>query len=171
VRLVVASVVTVVALPLVLSQRDGNEQTAVAAVGPASALAEGRSATAPTAQEAAPSLAPSGFLTASPTSTAPGVTVIDIAVKGPASADQAAGKATFKRWAPGQVNVANPCATPLVEVGRVLTVTNLDNGQSTRCVNVSARDLPKGQVVVLGDAVFQLIGDLAQAPVPVQVSW
>ena len=63
------------------------------------------------------------------------------------------------------------CTTLLAPDGAVLTVTNLDNGQSTPCTNTLGMALPSGSDIVLNTAIYVTIGDLADAPVPVRVSW
>jgi len=52
-----------------------------------------------------------------------------------------------------------------------LTVTNTDNGQTTTCVNSLSTPLPAGVDIVLHTDDFVLISDLADAPVPVHISW
>jgi hypothetical protein len=53
----------------------------------------------------------------------------------------------------------------------MLKVTNLDNGQTTTCMNTLGMSLPAGSDLVMNTAVYILIADLAEAPVPVRVSW
>lgn len=55
--------------------------------------------------------------------------------------------------------------------GALLTVTNVDNGQSTTCTNTQGITIPPGVGMVLGTDVFAKIGDLADAPLPVRVRW
>lgn len=153
------SAVTVVALPLLVAQgRDPDAgPPAVAAVGPATGLAgdlaAGRTAT-----------------TEVPTTTAvaagPSTSVIDIGVRAPLPATTDTGKAGFRRWVGG-----GTCSTAAAETGTRLTVTNLDNGQTVECVNARTDDLPAGYLVLLRTDVFERIGDLAQAPVPVRITW
>ena len=63
------------------------------------------------------------------------------------------------------------CSTLLAPEGLILTVLNVDNGQSTTCTNTQGIQLPPGVEMVMGTDVFALIGDLADAPLPVRVSW
>jgi hypothetical protein len=63
------------------------------------------------------------------------------------------------------------CTTLLAPDGALLTVTNLDNGQTTTCTNTLGMALPAGSDIVLNTAIYVTIGDLADAPVPVRVSW
>ncbi|MCE9622412.1 MAG: hypothetical protein K8R99_08720 [Actinomycetia bacterium] len=63
------------------------------------------------------------------------------------------------------------CSTTLAPDGALLTVTNVDNGQSTTCTNTQGVTIPPGVGMVLGTDAFGLIGDLADAPLPVRVRW
>lgn len=63
------------------------------------------------------------------------------------------------------------CSTMLAPDGALLTVTNVDNGQSATCTNTQGIDIPAGVGMVLGTDVFAKIGDLADAPLPVRVRW
>jgi plastocyanin len=172
VRLIAATAVTLVALPLLMNEnRNETEQRppAVAAVGPAADLAIGTRTTETTEPGVPEGIATGqGYLGGS--TTVVSNRTIDIAVKAPKQRPTADGKAVFKRWAPWSTGVANPCATPLVKVGTTVTVTNLDNGHTTTCVNVSREGSADG-VIVLDTTVFEQIADLVQAPIPVQLSW
>lgn len=48
---------------------------------------------------------------------------------------------------------------------------NIDNGQITTCTNTLGMTMPTGADIVLHTDVFGEIGDLADAPLPVHVSW
>ncbi len=63
------------------------------------------------------------------------------------------------------------CSTMLAPEGHILTVLNVDNGQSTTCTNTQGIEVPHGVGMVMGTEVFAQIGDLADAPLPVRVSW
>ncbi|HEX9258036.1 MAG TPA: hypothetical protein VF855_00765 [Acidimicrobiales bacterium] len=170
-RLLAVGALTLVALPLVVAenrrgQDAGTRPSAAAVVGPAGDLA--RSA-AVANTETTTTEAVGGYL-AGPT-TSPVPVVIDVAVPQPTTDQETRGRAAFKRWAPGSSWVTNPCATPLVKVGTVITVTNLDNGHSTTCVNVAKTEPPEGLVAVLDTGVFEQIGELVQSPVPVRLTW
>jgi hypothetical protein len=173
VRVVGVSVITLLALPLVMTEnRKSQGDRPVAAVGAAGGFASGvrENGSEPTATATTTTTDP-GFLGASTVTLAAPPDVIDIAVQAPPKATSALGHATFRRWAPGTAPVTNPCATPLAKVGTVVVVTDTDNGQYTSCVNVSRAPLPAGEVVVLDSSVFAHIADLAQAPVPVRLTW
>ena len=55
--------------------------------------------------------------------------------------------------------------------GSTLTVTNTNNGQTTTCVNSISTPLPAGVDIVIHTDIFTSISDLADAPVPVRISW
>ena len=68
--------------------------------------------------------------------------------------------------------VGQPCTTLLAPDGATLTVTNLDNGQTTTCTNtLGHRRAGRRRHRAQHGAVHVTIGDLADAPVPVRVSW
>jgi len=144
----------------------GTRPAAAAVVGPAGDLT--RSVVATETTVASPAIT-GGYLAGPTTAAAP--TVIEVAVKPVKSERQQRGHVAFRRWAPGSTWVANPCATPLVKVGTTVTITNLDNGHATKCVNVSQAQPPSGLIAVLDTAVFEQIGELVQAPVPVSLTW
>ena len=63
------------------------------------------------------------------------------------------------------------CSTMLAPEGALLTVTNVDNGQSTTCTNTQGISIPPGVDMVMGTDAFGKIGDLSDAPLPVRVRW
>jgi hypothetical protein len=169
-RLLVATALTVVALPLLLNETRNDGSSAAAVVGPANELAAvGKAAAAADTTEAPTSSTDGGFL-GGPTSAPPPV-VIDIAVPAAKPDKRATGRAGFKRWAPGTVAMMNPCATALVRTGATITVTNLDNGHTTTCVNIGTAGVPKGTDIVIQTEFFEQLGDVVQAPVPVELRW
>jgi hypothetical protein len=78
------------------------------------------------------------------------------------------GPATFSR----NISQATDCMVTVPEVpfGSRVTVTNLDNNRSVDCINRVGGTRPDEAVVLHADAFLQ-IGDLTDAPVPVQVTW
>jgi hypothetical protein len=178
-RIVAVSALTAIALPLLLNEnRDEAEQRppAVAAVGisglgtgdaggPAPTSPSDPSTTAPPAS----STTNGGYLSGATTSQGP--YVIDVAVRAPKPTESATGKAGFRRWAPGLFSAANPCATALAPIGVTITLTNLDNGHSTTCVNVGNQGIAKGTDIVVQSEYFEQLADLVQAPVPVELRW
>jgi hypothetical protein len=175
-RLVFATIVTIVALPtLWFTSRD---EASDGALSPVAIAVNGR----PVA-EAARGASPT--TTSSPTSvvgddepvfmagpTAPPVP--EPAVASPElPAEQASGRATFRRWDGATVTQlrAHPCQTFLAPPGTRLTVTNVNNGRSVRCVNVAAEVPPQNAIIVLHTEGLLAIGELADAPLPVRVTW
>lgn len=94
--------------------------------------------------------------------------VVQIAVPPKPSANEVLMKASFHRYQ--DVAVA-ACTTLLAPDGATLRVVNIDNGQSVNCANTLGMAVPAGVDIVLDTNVFTRIGDLADAPVPVRVSW
>ena len=187
VRLVVASCLTVMALPVLL--REANDQRAdrpptVAAVAPggevlASPLGEG---TAPGPPSDAATAAPASEATTTPTDVADPsfltgpttpLTAKSITVVVPATTTDTTrtGRASYRRWAPGSTSISAPCAAWFLEFGTKVTVTNLDNGHTAECVVADRTGVPKDQVIVLDTPVFALLADVVEAPIPVAISW
>lgn len=151
-RLVVATIITIVALPtLWLTSRDEVSEGAGASVA-----------------VAVPGAAPV-FMAGPTTPPTPSPDVVASAPPG----EQATGRATYKRWSGRTVADlrAHPCQTTLAPLGTRLTVTNVNNGRSVRCVNVVLEPPPGGAVVVLHTEALLAIGRLADAPLPVRVTW
>lgn len=79
------------------------------------------------------------------------------------------GSASFSR------NISNPAACQVKDVVTIpfnssVTVTNLDNSQTVRCVASVGGVAPDADVVLNADAFLQ-IGDLTDAPLSVEISW
>jgi hypothetical protein len=98
--------------------------------------------------------------------TPPGV--IDVAVPPAPGANEELVKASYSRYEGATGSV---CTATFAPQGATLTVTNIDNGQSTRCVNTYGKRPPSGADMVLDTDVYTEIGDLSDAPIPVRVSW
>jgi hypothetical protein len=177
VRLIVASCLTVAALPFLLNE--GTAQRAerpptVAAVAPggealASPLGDEEHSTV-AADTAAPSAEDPSFLFSAATdpTTAPAIVV---AVPTSTSPTSASGRASFRRWAEGSTSVSAPCAAWFLDLGTAVTVTNLDNGHTVECVISDRTGVPEDLVIVLDSAVFEQLADLVEAPIPVTISW
>jgi hypothetical protein len=159
----------VLALPLLVREnraQQGDRPDAVAAVAPGVDLAgplRGTSDTSPGPQVAA---------TPVPTSTPIATTaaaVIEIATPVSTSGNTVTGMASYKRLTP----VPGPrlCATALAPRGRTIHVLDIDNGHELTCTNVSTRQTVNGNAVLLDTTTFKELADLAQAPIPITVSW
>ncbi len=176
-----ASCLTVVALPFLL--REGKEQRderppTVAAVAPgAEALAsptgsdqQGGDPVASTpATDTATTEAGPGFLSG-PTFTTVART-ITVVVPTTSSPTSETGRASFRRWAAGSTTIGAPCAAWFLPIGTPVTVTNLDNGHTVRCVIADRTGVPDDQLIVLDTPVFEQLADLIEAPIPVTISW
>ncbi|MDO8364168.1 MAG: hypothetical protein Q7V88_14840 [Actinomycetota bacterium] len=97
-----------------------------------------------------------------------GPAVVDVAMPTGPGLNEALMKASFSRYAG---TTGRPCTTLLAPDGAMLTVVNVDNGQSTTCTNTYGMAVPAGANLVLHTDVFAEIGDLADSPLPVRVNW
>lgn len=163
-RVVLASVFTLVALPALWAlNRDTSATTPnVGAAGVDVGGGNGGTEPSTTAYQPETPL----FVGGDENPTRPAV--IDVNVPPPPGANEAIGKASYHRYAGVGVSVCTSLTAP---DGAKLTITNLDNGQTTTCTNTLGMALPAGSDVVLNTAVYVLIGDLADAPIPVRLSW
>jgi hypothetical protein len=164
----VATAATMLALPLLVREnraQQGERPDAVAAVAPGVDLAgplRGGSDTA------APPPAAVTVATAAPiVTTAP--PAIEIATPVSTSGSTVTGLASYKRLSP----TPGPrlCATPLAPRGRTIRVLDIDNGHEVLCTNVSTKQSVNGSTVLLDTTTFKELADLAQAPIPITVSW
>lgn len=166
-RVAAASLFTVVALPaLWMLNRESAATSGAPSVG-----AAGVDMAAQVGDEQAPSTAPyepdtPSFVGGEADAVVAPV-VVDVAVPPPPDANEASGKASFRRLGAG----SRQCSTLLAPDGSSLTVLNIDNGQSTTCTNTYGLSMPAGADVLLHTDVFSEIGDLTDSPLPVRVSW
>jgi hypothetical protein len=168
-RLWVAGVVTVAALPLLWSGQNDDDTAApaqVAAIAPEGGLAPGGGLST---EESVPEVtaATPGYL-GGPQGGPPPAQV-DVAVGTALTSRSATGNASYHRWPPDTA-VANPCATPAAPYLATVTVTNLDNGYSVECVNTSQKRFDD-LIVILHTDLFLQLSDLPEAPIPVSISW
>ena len=63
------------------------------------------------------------------------------------------------------------CTALFAPDGSTLTITNIDNGQSITCTNTYGKAVPAGADMVLDTDLYTQIASLADAPVPVRVTW
>ncbi|MGB8861472.1 MAG: hypothetical protein WCC60_19610 [Ilumatobacteraceae bacterium] len=163
-RVVVASLFTLAALPaLWVFNRESAATSGSPTIGAAGVDVNAGADTAPTttAYEPEPPLFVGGDEQPVPP------VFVNIAVPTTAGANQVTAKAGYHRYGIG----SRLCTTLLAPDGALLTVTNVDNGQSTTCTNTLGMTMPTGADIVLHTEVFAEIGDLADAPLPVRVSW
>jgi hypothetical protein len=162
-RLALASIFTVAALPALWIINRNDADSAAPSLG-AAGVPEVGANQAPSTSTYTPD-API-FLNGPPSGADPAV--VDIIIPPGPTATEAKGRASFRRYDDGS---KRPCTTALAPWGAQLTVTNTDNGQTTTCVNSLSTPLPAGVDIVLHTDVFVAISDLADAPVPVRISW
>ena len=162
-RLALASIFTVAALPALWVINRNDAGSAAPALGAAGVPQVGANQ-APSTSAYAPD--PPIFLNGPPSGADPAV--VDIIIPPGPTATEAKGRASFRRYADPS---KHPCTTALAPWGSVLTVTNTDNGQTTTCTNSVSTPLPAGVDIVLHTDLFTMISDLADAPVPVRISW
>jgi hypothetical protein len=162
-RLVLASIFTVAALPALWVINRNDAGSAAPALGAAGVPQVGANQ-APSTSAYVPD---SPIFLNGPASGADPA-VVDIIIPPGPTATEARGRASFRRYDDPS---KHPCTTALAPWGSTLTVTNTDNGQTTTCVNSISTPLPAGVDIVLHTDVFTLISDLADAPVPVRISW
>ena len=163
-RVVVASVFTLVALPaLWVLNRESAATSGSPAVGAAGVEIKSSADAAPDTTAYQPE-APA-FVGGDEVPVPPAAVVV--AVPPPTSANQVTARASFHRYTAG----SRQCTTLLAPDGALLTVENVDNGQSTTCTNTLGMAMQTGADLVLHTEVFGEIGDLADAPLPVHVSW
>jgi hypothetical protein len=162
-RLVLASIFTVAALPALWVINRNDAGSAAPKVGAAGVVQVGTDTAPPTS-----SYTPDPPIFLDGPSNGAGPAVVDIVIPRGPTATEATGHATFRRYADPS---RRPCTTALAPWGTTLTVTNTNNGQTTTCVNSISTPLPAGIDIVIHTDVFTSISDLADAPVPVQISW
>lgn len=163
-RVVVASVFTLVALPaLWVLNRESAATSGSPNVGAAGVDIKSGADGAPSTTDYQPE-APS-FVGGDEVPVPPAPVIV--AVPPPTGANELTAKASFHRYSVG----SRQCTTLLAPDGALLTVENIDNGQSTTCTNTLGMGMPAGAEIVLHTEVFGEIGDLADAPLPVHVSW
>lgn len=162
-RLVLASIFTVAALPALWVINRNDADSAAPTFG-AAGVAEAGADTAPPTSSYQPD--PPIFLNGP--SAGVGPAVVDIVVPRGPTPTEASGRASFRRYADA---TRRPCTTALAPWNALLTVTNTNNGQSTTCINSTSTPLPAGVDIVIHTEIFTSISDLADAPVPVRLSW
>lgn len=163
-RVVVASIFTLVALPaLWMFNRESAASSGSPNVGAAGVDIKSAANSAPSTTVYAPE--PPLFVGGDEVPVPPAAIVV--AVPPPTHANELTAKASYHRYSAG----SRQCTTLLAPDGALLTIENIDNGQTTTCTNTLGMALPTGADIVLNTEVFSEIGDLADSPLPVHVSW
>lgn len=165
-RFAFAALITVSVLALLWvfggNSKSGEDSSATTCVGcPVEALS-GNSAPSTTEYEPHPPLFVGGDDDPAP------IEPVSIATAPPPKDNEIVTTTQFLRYADTTVR---RCSTMLAPEGVVLTVLNVDNGQSVTCTNTQGIDVPVGVGMVMHTDVYAQIGDLVDAPLPVRVSW
>ena len=79
-----------------------------------------------------------------------------------------AGFASFHRFSD---DTQGKCHTDKVPLGIVITISNVNTGRKTTCFNVAYLPPPVGSIITLNTNNYLLIGELADAPLPVEITW
>ena len=162
-RLALATLLTVLALPLLWSSKDKSSPGTQLAVTGASPQQELNTPFEGSEQGPA-------FLVSTAT-TLPG-NVITIDVAAPQGGNSLHGKATYRNWPEGLANgESRPCGSPYVPFGSRIVVTNTDNGKKIACTNVTTRPLTGETSIIIDTATFVELADLTDAPLVVDLSW
>ena len=158
-RLVVAAVITLIAVPAFLLLSNNSSSS----VNTTSTLATAVSVAPTESEPAEPAFLPENNGSQVPE-------IITVNVPAPPSGSNVKGTASYIRWQ-GDLLGLRPCATPHALIGAIITVTNLNNGRSLECNNVSIQALPGNNIILIHTDVFLEIADLIDAPIPVNISF
>ena len=174
VRIAVATIATIVALPVLVSGlTHGKHPSApVAAVpGGGADLASSLRAAASSAGSAPATTPPVPDQPADlPRATSPTQpAVLDIAIPASTSPDSAQGLADYRNL--GTRHGLPACITPLVPVGTTVAVVDTDNGHKLSCLVIDTAALPQDEVIVIDTTSFSLLGDPVESPIPVALTW
>lgn len=100
--------------------------------------------------------------------TPPKPAVIQIVVPAVNPAASLEGGASYSRFV-GSAGAT--CSAPGAPAGALITVTNRDNGHVVICTNVPSVITAPKIVILLSSTLFGQIGALADAPIPVRLTW
>jgi hypothetical protein len=176
--MIIAIVLTAVAIPFLTTGRNGRPAAAPGLGGPdlgASLNTTASPTVAPTtnvALSSSSSVNPADstipFL-AGPSSTAlpPPVLVAVPAVP----TKEIQGLAIYRTFPASWANLPRLCVTSTVRGGTTITITNLNNSRSTTCIAATKVTLPPDHVIAMTDAIFSEIADVIDSPIPVKISW
>lgn len=155
-----ASIVTLVALPAIITANRGSSER------PATVAAAGAPGVAEAPQIAGPTPTASSVPTPTPQTPAPAeVTAADeVAVL------QERGRATFHQY-DDAVWGSGSCAHATAPMGTVISIRNLDTGQTATCVVRDRVDPATGFTLDVDTEVFAQFGDLATGIAPVGIFW
>ena len=161
---------TIVALPAIwlFARSAPSSGTAAPNVAAAAGVATPGAGAATSANTAIDPLGADGPIFVDGPTTPPRPVVVPVAVPAVPAGHYLDGNATYKRNPDPN---ASGCSAPLAAFNATLTITNLDNGRTTTCVNRTPRPLPAGLSIELTAAQFEQIAQLVDVPVHVRVQW
>lgn len=168
--MLLACLVTLLALPWLISENQDEPTDAVGAVGVA-APGVGVPAVGDPLRAASLPGAPTVLASATvpPPAAAPS-SVPRAVTDTPEVADTEEGRATFVRYDDATWG-ERTCAHRTLPFGTVLTVTNLNSGRQTTCVVRDRGPSSPGRVVDLDADVFAELADPSVGIIPVRISW
>jgi hypothetical protein len=176
-RMLLAIVLTAIAMPFLMNSRSarpaatpglGTDLGAQLGTNTLNSDAPATTVATTTTTEPAESSVPP-FL-AGPKTVAPQAPVI-VAVPAPAK-NELQGVAVYRTFPATWKNLPRPCVVDAGPPGgTTVTVTNLNNAHTVKCVVATHVILPAGHVIALSDAIFDELGDVIDSPIPVKISW
>jgi hypothetical protein len=78
------------------------------------------------------------------------------------------GTASYKRF---PESARTGCITAIVPLGVEIVVRNLDNGRTVTCLNINIGYVPPVADIILNTRLFEDLGRLVDAPLPVEFTW
>ena len=178
--MIIAIVLTAVAIPFLMNGRNGRPAAAPGLGGPD--LAQSLNTPSPTAaaesaapsSKAANSSSPATISSTIPFLVGPSTTALapPVLIAVPAvPTKELQGLAIYRTFAASWANLPRLCVTAVVPGGTTVTVTNLNNARSTTCIAATKVALPPDHVIAMTDAIFGEIADVIDSPIPVKISW
>jgi hypothetical protein len=176
--MLIAIVLTAVAIPFLMSGRNGTPAAAPGFGGPdlAESLNTTADSTAPPSTKAAASTSSTvnpadstiPFLAGPSTTGSPPPVLIAVPA---VPTKELQGFAIFRTFPASWSNLPRLCVTAVVPGGTTVTVTNLNNARTTTCIAATKVTLPPDHVIAMTDAIFGEIADVIDSPIPVTISW
>jgi hypothetical protein len=186
--MLIAIVLTAVAIPFLMSGRSGTPAAAPGFGGPdlaeslnttalndaalndaaGSTVASSAKAAVSSSSTVSPADSTIPFL-AGPSTTAQAPPVL-IAVPA-VSTKELQGLAIFRTFPASWANLPRLCVTATIPGGTTVTITNLNNARTTTCIAATKVTLPPDHVIAMTDAIFGEIADVIDSPIPVKISW
>ena len=169
-RLVIAAALTIVALPAIwLFARDESSNGSAAPAMAAAGVVVPIGGVATSANTSIDPFGTDGPIFVDGPTTPPKPATVEIAVPAATPGKSLDGPATYRTNPEDPIGTT--CSAPGADFNATLTVTNLDNGRTTTCINRTPRVLSGGAVIELPTHLYQDIAQLVDAPIPVRISW